>query len=108
MNAELEDYRAALNETGSEVAAAMLVLASRLTERPAPPPPPDQRWRDIPIEEDLLPPRAENALCMAGLKTMGEVDDTASQDLLMIRNFGKTTLRDTRQRIRELKMEYGA
>jgi DNA-directed RNA polymerase alpha subunit len=52
---------------------------------------------DTPIENVQLPTRLRNALADAGLKTLGEVRETADETLLSFQDFGPGSLTHLRQ-----------
>ena len=54
---------------------------------------------DTPIEALDLSPRAYNSLKRAGVSKVGEVLDMTEEDLLNVRNFGRKSLDELRDRL---------
>jgi DNA-directed RNA polymerase subunit alpha len=58
-----------------------------------------QALYDTPIEALDLSPRAYNSLKRAGVSKVGEVLDMSEEDLLNVRNFGRKSLDELRDRL---------
>ena len=81
-----------LGEHGvSEQAAASAAVEAEASSR-----------NTTPIAELGLSVRAVNCLESAGLSTVGDLCDQSEQDLLKIRSFGKTTLKEIRRKLEDL------
>jgi DNA-directed RNA polymerase alpha subunit len=52
---------------------------------------------DTPIDRVRLPTRIRNVLAAAGLKTVGEVRETADETLLSFQNFGPDSVKYLRE-----------
>jgi DNA-directed RNA polymerase subunit alpha len=59
---------------------------------------------DMPISDLDLSVRASNCLDSAGIRTVGELTSMSEDDLLKIRSFGKTSLREIRRKLEDLGM----
>lgn len=59
---------------------------------------------DMPIADLDLSVRASNCLDSAGIRTVGELTSMSEDDLLKIRSFGKTSLREIRRKLEDLGM----
>lgn len=59
---------------------------------------------DMPIADLDLSVRASNCLDSAGIKSMGDLLKLSENDLLKIRSFGKTSLREIKRKLEDLGM----
>ena len=80
---------AAVSETASAAAQAEAEAQGRL---------------DMPIADLDLSVRAGNCLDSAGIKTVGELTRLTESDLLKIRSFGKTSLREIKRKLEDMGM----
>ena len=65
------------------------------------------RKLDMRIEELDLTVRARNCLDSARIETVGELISKTDQDLLSVRSFGRTSLREVKRRLEELGLTLG-
>jgi DNA-directed RNA polymerase subunit alpha len=65
------------------------------------------RKLDMRIEELDLTVRARNCLDSAKIETVGELVSKSDQDLLSVRSFGRTSLREVKRRLEELGLSLG-
>jgi len=63
---------------------------------------PQKSWFDIPIEDLNLSMRGYNALRRSGLATVGAMLRKSEGDLLALRNFGRQSYDELRDRLDEL------
>ena len=59
------------------------------------------------IDELDLTVRARNCLDSAQIETVGELVSKSDQDLLSVRSFGRTSLREVKRRLEELGLSLG-
>lgn len=78
-------------QTASEAAAASAAAEAEQAGR-----------LDMPISDLELSVRASNCLDSAGIRTVGELISMSEEDLLKIRSFGKTSLREIRRKLEDL------
>jgi DNA-directed RNA polymerase subunit alpha len=65
------------------------------------------RKLDMRIDELDLTVRARNCLDSAQIETVGELVSKSDQDLLSVRSFGRTSLREVKRRLEELGLSLG-
>ena len=65
------------------------------------------RKLDMRVEELDLTVRARNCLDSARIETVGELVSKTDQDLLSVRSFGRTSLREVKRRLEELGLTLG-
>ncbi|MBN1766058.1 MAG: DNA-directed RNA polymerase subunit alpha [Sedimentisphaerales bacterium] len=64
--------------------------------------------RAMPISELDLSVRASNCLEMAKIETVGQLADMSESELLALRSFGKTSLREVKRKLADLGFEIGS
>ena len=67
-----------------------------------------QRKLDMPVQELELSVRASNCLESAKIETVGELAALTEAELLKIRSFGKTSLREVKRKLADLGLSLGA
>ncbi len=87
-------------ELGSEVVSEEAAAASAVDEELV-------RKLQMPISELDLSVRASNCLESANIRTVGELASLSEADLLKIRAFGKTSLREVRRKMDDLDLQQG-
>ena len=80
-----------LKRTVPAINIHLRVLKAKWTERRLIDPTPELP-DDTPIENVQLPKRIRNALAAEGLKTVGEIRETADETLLSFQDFGRSSL----------------
>lgn len=63
---------------------------------------------DTPVSELDLSVRASNCLDAADIKTIGELTSLTEEELLEIRNFGKTTLKELKKKLTQRSLSFSA
>ncbi len=89
-------------------------VGAHMAERFAPPPPPERQIDDA-LHEKLtqsiaeldLSVRASNCLESARINTVGELVNLTESDLLKVRSFGKTSLREVKRKLQDLGLTLG-
>lgn len=61
-------------------------------------------WRSLPIERLSLSMRAYNVLRRSGLVTIGQVMEKSEEELLALRNFGRASYDELREKLDEMGM----
>ncbi len=84
------------DETVSEAAAAATAVDDEMLRKLA-----------MPIDDLDLSVRANNCLESADIKTVGQLVQLTEQDLLKIRAFGKTSLREIKRKLDDLNLTMG-
>ncbi len=51
--------------------------------------------------------RAANCLAAEGIKTLRDLVSRSEQDMLQVRNFGKTSLKEIKQKLTEMGLSFG-
>jgi DNA-directed RNA polymerase subunit alpha len=87
-------------ELGSEVASEDAAAAARIDEDLV-------RKLEMPISELDLSVRASNCLESAKIETVGDLVNHDESDLLKVRSFGKTSLREVKRKLADLGLELG-
>ncbi|OGS54149.1 MAG: DNA-directed RNA polymerase subunit alpha [Elusimicrobia bacterium RIFOXYB2_FULL_62_6] len=59
------------------------------------------------VEMIELSSRASNCLKVAGIRTIGELVQKTEDDLLAVKNFGKKSLDEIKEKLKEMKLELG-
>ena len=67
-----------------------------------------QRKLEMPVQELELSVRASNCLESAKIETVGELASLTEAELLKIRSFGKTSLREVKRKLTDLGLTLGA
>ncbi len=67
-----------------------------------------QQKLDMPITDLKLSVRANNSLEMAGIGTVGQLVAMNESELLSLRNFGKTTMREVKRKLADLGLTIGS
>jgi DNA-directed RNA polymerase subunit alpha len=66
-----------------------------------------KRKLDMPVAELELSVRANNCLEMAKIETVGDLVSMTESELLSLRSFGKTSLREVKRKLTDLGLELG-
>ena len=61
----------------------------------------------LPIEELGLAVRAQNCMNSEGIETIGELCKRTEAEVLKIRHFGKTSLKEIKKKLKELGLSLG-
>lgn len=93
-------------ELGAEMASDEAIAALRETARPTIDPDLDQKL-NMTVQELDLSVRANNCLESARIQTVRDLVQKTDQDLLKVRSFGKTSLREVKRRLAELGLALG-
>jgi DNA-directed RNA polymerase subunit alpha len=87
-------------ELGSTLASETATQAARVEEALI-------RKLEMPISELDLSVRASNCLEAAKINTVADLVSRTEQDLLKVRSFGKTSLREVKRKLQDMNLELG-